>query len=57
MLPYKLHMVMDTEIIEQEPIVLNFVRLIMVFVFLGAGENSDRRTKCRKGYSEGNVPL
>lgn len=57
MLPYKLHVVMDTETVKQEPIVLNCVRLIMVFVFLGAGENSYRRTKSRKGYSEGNVPL
>lgn len=57
MLPYKLHVVMDTETVKQEPIVLNCVRLIMVFVFLGARENSYRRTKSRKGYSEGNVPL
>jgi len=49
-LPYKLHVVMVTEIVKQEPTVLKF-GLIMVFVFLGAGENSYRRTKSRKGYS------
>lgn len=51
MLPYKLHVVMVTEIVKQEPTVLKFVGLIMVFFFLGAGENSYRRTKSRKGYS------
>lgn len=31
MLPYKLHVVMVTEIVKQEPTVLKFVGLIMVF--------------------------
>ena len=44
-------MVMVTEIATQELFVLWSVRLITVFGFLGAGENSYRRTKSRKGYS------
>lgn len=44
-------MVMVTEIAMQELSVLQFVRSITGFGFLGGGENSYRRTKSRKGYS------
>lgn len=44
-------MVVVTEMAMQELFVLQSVRSVTVFGFLGAGRKSYRRTKRRKGYS------